>query len=132
MGATALAILIASSRKKRPDRVFFYLTSGLCWIACIAYFTMGSNLGWTPINVEWLRSESIVRGVNRQVFYARYIDWYVSFFPSPPSDKLTSPPFQGLSRLFAAQFIISSPHLEGNTSTQYRAFWTKMIIEHRN
>ncbi|KAK5232429.1 hypothetical protein LTR47_006642 [Exophiala xenobiotica] len=78
MGATALAILIASSRKKRPDRVFFYLTSGLCWIACIAYFAMGSNLGWTPINVEWLSSESIVRGVNRQVFYARYIDWFLT------------------------------------------------------
>lgn len=75
MGMTAFGILLAARMKPRTDRVFFYLTSGLCWIACIAYFAMGSNLGWTPIDVEWLRSESIVRGVNRQVFYARYVDW---------------------------------------------------------
>ncbi len=75
MGLTSLGILAASRLKPRTDRVFFYLTSGLCMVACIAYFTMGANLGWTPIDVEFLRSDSIVRGVNRQVFYARYIDW---------------------------------------------------------
>ncbi|KAK5284597.1 hypothetical protein LTR43_011787, partial [Exophiala xenobiotica] len=54
MGTTAFGILLAARMKPRTDRVFFYLTSGLCWIACIAYFAMGSNLGWTPIDVELL------------------------------------------------------------------------------
>ncbi|KAK5023608.1 hypothetical protein LTS07_009116 [Exophiala sideris] len=78
MGTTSLAILALSRMKPRTDRVFFYLTSGLCMVACVAYFAMGSNLGWTPIDVEWLRSDSVVRGVNRQVFYARYIDWVIT------------------------------------------------------
>lgn len=77
MGTTALGILIASTRKPRSDRAFFYVSAALRFTACIAYFAMGSNLGWTPIDVEWQRSSSGVRGVNREIFYARYIDWYV-------------------------------------------------------
>lgn len=76
MGATAIGILAASSRKPRSDRVFFYLSAALCFTACIAYFAMGSNLGWTPIDVEWQRTGSVA-GVNREIFYARYIDWFV-------------------------------------------------------
>lgn len=75
MGATALGILAASSRKPRSDRVFFYISAALCFTACIAYFAMGSNLGWTPIDVEWQRNIGGLRGVNREIFYARYIDW---------------------------------------------------------
>ena len=74
MGFVSLSILGASRMKPRTDRVFFYLSSGLCMVACIAYFSMGSNLGWTPIDVEWLRPDPEVHGRNRQVFYARYID----------------------------------------------------------
>ena len=75
MGVTAIAILGLSKRKPRTDRVFFYLSATLCFIACIAYFCMGSNLGWTPIDVEFVRSGAKVAGRNRQIFYARYIDW---------------------------------------------------------
>jgi bacteriorhodopsin len=84
MGATAIAILAASKMKPRTDRIFFYLSAALTFTACIAYFSMGSNLGWTPIDVEWLRNDPEVAGRNRQVFYARYID--VSF--SGPAVKL--------------------------------------------
>ena len=38
---------------------------------------MGSNLGWTPIDNEWRRQISGVDGRNREIFYVRYIDWYV-------------------------------------------------------
>ncbi|EXJ95584.1 hypothetical protein A1O1_00706 [Capronia coronata CBS 617.96] len=78
MGATALTILVLSRRKPRTDRVFFYLSGGLCLVACIAYFAMGSNLGWTPIDVEYLRNNPKVSGRNRQIFYVRYIDWFVT------------------------------------------------------
>ncbi|EHY58312.1 Opsin-like protein carO [Exophiala dermatitidis] len=78
MGVTALAILGLSRLKPRTDRIFFYLSSGLCFVACIAYFAMGSNLGWTPIDVEYLRSDSEVAGRNRQIFYVRYIDWVIT------------------------------------------------------
>lgn len=75
MAATGLAILLASFTKLRSDRLFFYLTGGLCMVASIAYFSMGSNLGWTPIDVEWRRDRNGLNGINRQVFYVRYIDW---------------------------------------------------------
>jgi bacteriorhodopsin len=82
MGATAIGILATSKLKPRTDRIFFYLSAALTFTACIAYFSMGSNLGWTPIDVEWLRSDPEVAGRNRQVFYARYID--VSLHRSSP------------------------------------------------
>lgn len=78
MGVTTLAIIAASAMKPRTDRIFFYITAGVTGTATIAYFTMGSNLGWTPITVEFPRSEPVVHGPNREIFYARYIDWSVT------------------------------------------------------
>lgn len=81
MGLTALGILAISTKKPRSDRVFFYMSAALCFTACIAYFSMGSNLGWTPIDVEWERNSNGLRGTNREIFYARYIDWYAISSP---------------------------------------------------
>ncbi|KYG41470.1 hypothetical protein M433DRAFT_75763 [Acidomyces richmondensis BFW] len=81
IGATCLGIIAASHRKPRTDRVFFYLYSAICGVATIAYFAMGSNLGWTPIDVEWRRTGPAwagMHGINREIFYARYIDWFVT------------------------------------------------------
>ena len=39
---------------------------------------MGSNLGWTAIEVEYVRSDPRVGGIMRQIFYVRYIDWVVT------------------------------------------------------
>ena len=44
-------------------------------VAAIAYFTMGSNLGFTPVEVEFMRSNPRVHGTYRSMFYVRYIDW---------------------------------------------------------
>lgn len=78
MGTTAIVILALSAMKPRQDRIFFYMTAALNATACIAYFTMGSNLGFAPIGVEFMRSNPKVAGMYRQVFYARYIDWVVT------------------------------------------------------
>ncbi|KAI5271345.1 bacteriorhodopsin [Aureobasidium subglaciale] len=78
MGFVALSIIAASATKPRTDRIFFYITAAVNVTACIAYFAMGSNLGWTPIDVEWQRTDAKVAGVNREIFYARYIDWFVT------------------------------------------------------
>ena len=77
MGATAVGTIIASAFKPTTDRIFFYITAGVNFTAMIAYFTMGSNLGWVPIDVEWVRTRAVVAGINREIFYVRYIDWYV-------------------------------------------------------
>jgi len=75
MGATAIGILCTSYMKPRSDRIFFYMCAAICTTACIAYYAMGSNLGWTPIDNEWRRQISGVDGRNREIFYVRYIDW---------------------------------------------------------
>jgi len=80
MGAVGLAVILASIAKPRTDRIFFYITAAINFTACIAYFSMGSNLGWVPIDVEWLRPHNGygVGGTNREIFYVRYIDWFIT------------------------------------------------------
>jgi bacteriorhodopsin len=65
-------------RKPRRDRLFHYITASVVFVASIAYFTMGSNLGFTPIPVEYHRSNPVVRGNNRAIYYVRYIDWFIT------------------------------------------------------
>ena len=59
--------------KPRQHRIFHYITAAITMVASIAYFTMGSNLGWTAINVEFPRNDPVVRGSDREIFYVRYI-----------------------------------------------------------
>ena len=76
MGAATIAFLGLAMTKPRPARVFHYITASITMVATIAYFTMGSNLGWASIFVEYFRpNDSEVGGRSREVFYARYIDW---------------------------------------------------------
>lgn len=78
MGVTALTVMGLSFLKPQSDRIFFYITAAINATACIAYFSMGSNLGQVPITAEFQRNDPIVRGVTREIFYARYIDWFVT------------------------------------------------------
>lgn len=39
---------------------------------------MGANLGWTAIQVEFERSNPKEAGNMRQIFYVRYIDWFIT------------------------------------------------------
>jgi len=62
----------------RRNRVFHYITASITFVAAIAYFTMASNLGYAAIRVEFVRSNPQVAGLLREVFYVRYIDWFVT------------------------------------------------------
>ena len=78
MGTVALTVMGLSFLKPQTDRIFFYITAAINATACIAYFSMGSNLGQVPITAEFQRNDPVVRGVTREIFYARYIDWFVT------------------------------------------------------
>lgn len=78
MAFSAFTFMFLASRKPRRDRLFHYITSGVVFVAAIAYFTMGSNLGFTPIQVEFPRANPKVHGTFREIFYARYIDWVIT------------------------------------------------------
>ena len=75
MTASAFTFMGLALTKPRQDRIFHYMTAGLTLVAAVAYFSMASNLGWTPIDVEFPRSDPTVHGMNRSIFYVRYIDW---------------------------------------------------------
>lgn len=78
-----IVFLGSSLSKRRTDRVFFYIAAGINFIASISYYTMGSNLGMTPIEVEFQHPCSTgprVCGNLREVFWVRYVDWYAMIF----------------------------------------------------
>jgi bacteriorhodopsin len=78
MGFAGFTFIGLAMRKQRRDRLFHYITAAVVFVACIAYFTMGSNLGFTPIQVEFPRNNPVVRGQYREIFYVRYIDWFIT------------------------------------------------------
>jgi bacteriorhodopsin len=75
MGFVGLSIIIAGHMKPQKHRIFYYITAAINFTAMLAYYAMGSHQGWAPIDVEYQRSSPKVAGINREIYYARYIDW---------------------------------------------------------
>lgn len=78
MAFATLCFLAWSFRIPRSKRIFHYITAAITMTAAIAYFTMASNLGYASIIQEFQRGNPKVRGVTREIFYVRYIDWVVT------------------------------------------------------
>ncbi|POY70812.1 hypothetical protein BMF94_6224 [Rhodotorula taiwanensis] len=81
MALSAIALLVLG-HTTRPvgERAFHELGAALCATASIAYFALASDLGATPVLVEFLHGSQLVNGAYpyRQVWYARYIDWTIT------------------------------------------------------
>lgn len=75
MALSAIAFMAMSFMRPRPKRLWNYITAAICFISAIAYFSMASHLGWTPIDVEFNRADRLVAGRNREIYYVRYIQW---------------------------------------------------------
>ncbi|KAI1502449.1 FDD123 protein [Biscogniauxia marginata] len=80
MGVSTIIIMVLAFKIPQHHRMFHYITAAITAIACIAYFAMGSNLGQVPIQAEFVRpnSRSVRYAGTREIFYARYIDWFVT------------------------------------------------------
>lgn len=78
MAVATFVFIGLSFRVPRQNRIFHYITAAITLVASIAYFTMASNLGYAAIHVEFLRSNPRVAGIYREIFYVRYIDWFVT------------------------------------------------------
>lgn len=78
-----MAFLGLSARIPRSKRIIHYITAAITMMAAIAYFTMGSNLEYAAIPVEFQRSNPKVAGVFREIFYVRYIDRAITTPESP-------------------------------------------------
>lgn len=75
MGFTLIVILAAGHLRPASDRLFHYLFAAIALVSTIVHFSMASNLGWVPIDVEWNRNSHLVAGRNRQIWWVRYIGW---------------------------------------------------------
>ena len=78
MATSTLVFIGLSFTVPRRNRIFHYITATITLVASIAYFTMASNLGYASIIVEFQRSSPKVSGLYREIFYVRYIDWFVT------------------------------------------------------
>ncbi|TVY80831.1 Protein FDD123 [Lachnellula suecica] len=71
-----LLVVVGHSYVARSgERIFHYLFTISLFVGTVAYFTMASDLGSTPINT------STGDAGTRQIFYARYINWFVGWTP---------------------------------------------------
>lgn len=82
MAVSTFAFIGLSFAKPRSHRIFHYITAAITMVAAIAYFTMASDLGQTPIPVQFPRGNRFVDvnvgNTNREIFYVRYIDWAIT------------------------------------------------------
>ncbi|CAO1616902.1 unnamed protein product [Sympodiomycopsis kandeliae] len=83
MLATTIGILVyANVAVPKHQRAFVYLSAAITGTASIAYFAMASDLGGTPVTVEFLNGFDLNRTggryPTRSIWYARYIDWTIT------------------------------------------------------
>ncbi|KAK9426090.1 putative Family A G protein-coupled receptor-like protein [Seiridium unicorne] len=129
MGVSTLVFMGLALRKPQSHRLFHYITAGITAIACIAYFSMGSGLGQVPIQAEFVRpnSSKVFAAGTREIFYARYIDWFITT-PLLLLDLLLTaglPTPTILITIFADEVMIVTGLLGALTQTSYKwGFWT--------
>ncbi|SPO25368.1 related to YRO2 - putative plasma membrane protein, transcriptionally regulated by Haa1p [Ustilago trichophora] len=81
MALSGLVTMFWSLKVSRGERAFHYLSAAILATASVAYFSMASDLGATPIRVEFLNyGPNQVNGQRptRSIWYARYIDWTIT------------------------------------------------------
>lgn len=80
--STITILIYANFFVPRYQRAFVYLAAAITGTASIAYFSMASDLGSTPVVVEFLNGFDLARTggrtPSRSIWYARYIDWTVT------------------------------------------------------
>ncbi|KAK7202384.1 hypothetical protein BZA70DRAFT_286230 [Myxozyma melibiosi] len=75
MVVTAICYAATSFKVPRRERFFHYTSIAAAIFASVTYFSLASNLGWTGVETEFSHYQA---GGIRQVFYARYIGWFLA------------------------------------------------------
>jgi bacteriorhodopsin len=118
--------LIPSFTSHESKRVFNYTLSMALLASAITYFAQASDLGWSAVEQT--------DHISRQIFYARYINWVISF----PALVLSLGLLSGVSwttiivNIFIAWFWVLSYLTAAYTTTSYKwgffAFGTFVYI----
>ncbi|KAK9463836.1 uncharacterized protein V1516DRAFT_632159 [Lipomyces oligophaga] len=74
IAVSTLGYVVSAAFVPRRERIFHYFAIGAGMFASIAYFTMASDLGSAGVSTEFSHYQG---GGVRQVFYARYIGWFM-------------------------------------------------------
>lgn len=72
-----LLVVVVSYFARAGEKIFHYLFTISLFTGTIAYFTMASDLGWVAVNA----ADTLSAPGPRQIFYARYINWFVGWTP---------------------------------------------------
>ncbi|TCD60006.1 hypothetical protein EIP91_010924 [Steccherinum ochraceum] len=75
MAVSTLGMIVWSTRRPRGTRLFHNLAIVILATSTVAYFSMASDLGATPITAEFSRGNT----GTRQIWYVRYIQWFITF-----------------------------------------------------
>jgi len=70
-----LVFFVLSMRPRHGERIFHYLFASALIVGALVYYAQASDLGWRVIG----QPHNAARFPTRQVFYAKYIYWVVSF-----------------------------------------------------
>lgn len=80
--STFVNVFLSFTRKQKRERILYYTGALGTFFMVVLYFTMASNLGWAPVQAEFnhvtIDDQELVPGT-RQIFYARYIGWFLAF-----------------------------------------------------
>lgn len=128
MGFSTLVFMGLAMTKPQTHRLFHYITAGITAVATIAYWSMGSDLGQSPIQAEFIRAGSVVAGAGtREIFWVRYIDWFVTT-PLLLTDLLLTagvPWPTLLITILADEIMIVTGLVGALTSSSYKwGYWT--------
>lgn len=114
----ALLLIGLMFRKPANERVFYFTAIAPTVFMALTYFTVASDLGWTPIKAEFNHvktdDQTVFPGY-RQIFYARYIGWFLSMpWPVIQMCLLTTTPWIqtvfniGMTEIYVICMLIGS------------------------
>ncbi|KAI0341715.1 family A G protein-coupled receptor-like protein [Trametopsis cervina] len=75
MALSTLGMVAYTWTRPRGTRLFHNLATIILATSAVTYFSMASDLGATPVRAEFSRGTTF----NRQIFYVRYIQWFINF-----------------------------------------------------
>ena len=70
---TLIVVIGLAYFARQGEKIFHYLFTISLLVGAIAYFTVASDLGSTAVVV----SDTLSNPGTREIFYAKYINWYV-------------------------------------------------------
>ena len=112
-----MVLIVLMFRKPVNERLFYYTGIAPTLFMAITYFTMASNLGWTPIRAKYNHVRTSTQKEHpgyRQIFYSREVGWFLAFpWPIIQASLLGGTPLWqmafniGLTEFYVVCFLIA-------------------------